>query len=144
MTWSGGEERDSHGSNDSSSDGDDDVDGDDGSTPAESLLQNIEKSYTSADSKVDGKLDSREIAINAIIEQIKAGAEWFDFELPSSDSDDDDDDDDNDNSDADHDDADAEDEISDDGESYRLEDGLDPEDAAKLEAILLENNVSLS
>jgi hypothetical protein len=50
--------------------------------------------------------------------------------LPSSDTDE--------SSDADHD-ADADDENTNSG-SYRL-DGLDPEDAKALEAILLENNV---
>jgi hypothetical protein len=130
LTWSGGDmDLDSHDS--SSDDAEDDDDDDDGSTP-----ENIEKSYTSDPS------DSREVAINAIIDQTKSGAEWFDFELPSSDSDTSDSDDD-DHSHAADDDADADDEVSDDGESYRLEDGLDPEDAAKLEAILLENNVNL-
>jgi hypothetical protein len=33
---------------------------------------------TSADPK-GGELDSREVAINVIIEQTRAGAEWFDF-----------------------------------------------------------------
>jgi hypothetical protein len=124
LTWSGGED-DSHDSNSSSSVEDAD--------PAVSLSKSFEKSYTSADQK-GGELDSREIAINTIIEQSKNGAEWFEFELPSSDTDE--------SSDADHDDADADDENTNSG-SYHLEEGLDPEDAKALEAILLENNVSL-
>lgn len=123
LTWSGGEE-DSHDSKSSSSV--DDAD------PEDSLAQSIEKIYISADKK-EGKLDSREAAINAIIEQSKAGAEWFEFELPSSDTDE--------SSDGDHDDADADDENT--RGSYRLKEGLDPEDAKALEAILSEHNVSL-
>jgi hypothetical protein len=103
----------------------------DDADPGSSLSKSFEKSYTSADQK-GGALDSREVAINAIIEQTKAGAEWFEFDLPSSDTDE--------SSDADHDDADADDENTNSG-SYRL-DGLDPEDAKALEAILLENNVT--
>jgi hypothetical protein len=37
--------------------------------------KSFEKSYTSA--RPRGALDSREVAINAIIEQTKAGAEWL-------------------------------------------------------------------
>jgi hypothetical protein len=129
LTWSGGGDDDSH---DSSYDG---------NNPVDSLLQNLEKSYTSPDEK-GGGLDSREVAINAIIEQTRAGAEWFEFDLPSSDSDDsDDDDDDDDDHNHGHDHAHAYDEISN-GGSYRLEEGLDPEDAKALD-ILLKNNVSL-
>jgi hypothetical protein len=126
LTWSGGED-DSQDSKSSSSA--DDAD------PASSLSLSIEKSFTSAEEK-GSDLSSREVAINAIIEQTKAGAEWFDFELPSSDSDEGDD------GDADPDDADADDEYTN-GESYRLEEGLDPEDAKVLKAILSENNMSL-
>jgi hypothetical protein len=91
------------------------------------LSKSFEKSYHQP---TKGALDSREVAINAIIEQTKAGAEWFNLTcrhpiLISS---------------ADHDDADADDENTNSG-SYRL-DGLDPEDAKALEAILLENNVT--
>jgi hypothetical protein len=124
LTWSGGED-DSHDSNSSSSV--------DAANPEESLSKSFEKSYTSADQK-GGELDSREVAINAIIEQTKAGAEWFEFELPSSESDE--------SSVGHHDDADADDENTNSG-SYRLEKGLDPEDAKALEAILSENSASL-
>jgi hypothetical protein len=108
-------------------DDDDDESGNDTSTDDESgndtitsLVKDsdtasLERSYTSLEGK-GGKLSSREIAINTIIEQSKNGAEWFEFNLPS---DDDDDDDDNDTSDT-----------SDDDDL-----GLDPADAAALNAL---------
>ena len=49
-----------------------------------SLGESMQRSYASA--KRDGhKMTSRENAINSIIDQVKAGADWFEFQLPSDD-----------------------------------------------------------
>ena len=81
----------------------------------------VDQSYTSAEEK-GGKLSSREIAINTIIEQSKNGAEWFEFNLPSDSEDDN-----------------GEDDTSDDDDVL----GMDPADIAALNAIASSRSLTL-
>jgi hypothetical protein len=115
LSWTGHEGDDDRSFDEIANDDDDDDDSVANDDDANSLQESIAQSYTSVQVK-GGVLDSREIAINTIIEQSKNGADWFEFNLPSDDDDSDDDDDNDDDDDA-------------------QDLGLDPEDVAALRAI---------